>query len=88
MKKGNVRGMIPLIVFPVLYVLVGVISGSFDKMPLMVGISIAIAAALIMDRLSSFDEKIEIFLSWSWRIYISIDGFNIFTCRRILWRCQ
>lgn len=61
MKKGNVRGMIPLIVFPVLYVLVGVISGSFDKMPLMIGISIAIAAALIMDRSSSFDEKIEIF---------------------------
>lgn len=64
MKKGNVRGMIPLIVFPVLYVLVGVISGSFDKIPLMIGISIAIAAALIMDRSSSFDEKdekIEIF---------------------------
>ena len=62
--KGHFIGLVPLIVFLVLYMGVGLFSGSFDNMPLMVGILIATAIALLLDKPSerlSLNEKIEIF---------------------------
>ena len=62
--KGHFIGLVPLIVFLVLYMGVGLFSGSFDNMPLMVGILIATAVALLLDKPSerlSLNEKIEIF---------------------------
>ncbi|MDT2831344.1 hypothetical protein P7H62_10215 [Vagococcus carniphilus] len=40
-KKGHFMGMVPLIIFLILYMATGLISGSFENMPLMVGILIA-----------------------------------------------
>lgn len=62
--KGHFIGLVPLIVFLVLYMGVGLFSGSFDNMPLMVGILIATAVALTLNKPSeslSLNEKIEIF---------------------------
>lgn len=62
--KGHFIGLVPLIVFLVLYMGVGLFSGSFDNMPLMVGILIATAVALSLNKPTeslSLNEKIEIF---------------------------
>ena len=62
--KGHFIGLVPLIAFLVLYMGVGLFSGSFDNMPLMVGILIATAVALLLNKPSeslSLNEKIEIF---------------------------
>ena len=64
--KGHFIGLVPLIIFLVLYMGVGLFSGSFDNMPLMVGILIATAVALLLDKPSerlSLNEKIEILSS-------------------------
>ena len=63
-QKGHFIGLVPLIVFLVLYMGVGLFSGSFDNMPLMVGILIATAVALSFNKPTeslSLNEKIEIF---------------------------
>lgn len=39
--KGSFRGLLPLIGFLVLYILAGLVSGKFDSMPLLVGMTIA-----------------------------------------------
>ena len=62
--KGHFIGLVPLIAFLVLYMGVGLFSGSFDNMPLMVGILIATAVALLLNKPSeslSLNEKIENF---------------------------
>lgn len=64
MKKGNIIGMLPLLIFLVLYMFTGLSTGSFENMPLMIGITIACAIALIMNKRGekvSFDEKVAIF---------------------------
>ncbi|WP_137665808.1 Na+/H+ antiporter NhaC family protein [Enterococcus hulanensis] len=64
MKKGNFMGMLPLLIFLALYMFTGLSTGSFENMPLMIGITIACAIALIMnkkDEKISFDEKVAIF---------------------------
>lgn len=40
-QKGSAKGLLPLVVFLILYALTGVVSGKFDSMPLLVGIIIA-----------------------------------------------
>lgn len=60
-QKGHFIGLVPLIVFLVLYMGVGLFSGSFDNMPLMVGILIATAVALSFNKPTeslSLNEKI------------------------------
>lgn len=47
-KKGSIVGLLPLIVFLGIYFAVGMGSGSFDNMPLMVGISIACIVAFFI----------------------------------------
>ncbi|WP_457390114.1 Na+/H+ antiporter NhaC family protein [Vagococcus carniphilus] len=63
-KKGHFMGMVPLIIFLILYMATGLISGSFENMPLMVGILIASAIALLMnnkDKPSTFEERVMMF---------------------------
>lgn len=49
-NKGSFLGLVPLLVFLVLYMFTGLSTGSFENMPLMVGILIASAVALILNK--------------------------------------
>ncbi|WP_125762694.1 Na+/H+ antiporter NhaC family protein [Companilactobacillus hulinensis] len=40
-KKGSIKGLLPLVVFLILYAWTGIVSGKFDSMPLLVGMIIA-----------------------------------------------
>lgn len=62
-KKGSFLGLIPLLAFLVLYFVVGIGTGSFDNLPLMVGILIASGIALVMKKpgeheKTTFDERV------------------------------
>lgn len=62
--KGSFIGLLPLIIFLVLYMATGIGSGSFDNMPLMDGILIASAVALILNKTSgkrSFSDKVDLY---------------------------
>jgi Na+/H+ antiporter NhaC len=63
--KGSFIGLLPLIIFLVLYVTVGLVSGSFDNIPLAIGISIACIIAFILpkkgDTTTNFNDKVTIF---------------------------
>lgn len=65
-KKGSFKGLMPLIIFLILYVLTGVVSGKFDSMPLLVGIIIATIASFVFSppegtEKLSFDQKVMTF---------------------------
>lgn len=63
-KKGHFLGLVPLICFLVIYFACGIGTGSFDKMPLMIGISIAVIIAFFLnnkDNKISFLDKVKIF---------------------------
>lgn len=64
-KKGSIVGLIPLIVFLALYMGIGIFTGSFDNMPLMVGVLIAVGIGLLLNRKekgkTTFEEKVDIF---------------------------
>ena len=67
-KKGSIVGLIPLIVFLALYMGIGIFTGSFDNMPLMVGILMAVGVGLVLkkpgenkDLKTTFEEKVDIF---------------------------
>lgn len=64
-SKGSFLGLVPLCVFLVLYFAIGIGTGSFEHMPLMIGISIAIGVALALNKKGeeklSFEEKITMF---------------------------
>ena len=36
-NKGQFMGLVPLLIFLVLYMLTGLVSGNFENMPLMIG---------------------------------------------------
>lgn len=62
-KKGSFLGLIPLLAFLVLYFVMGIGTGSFDNLPLMVGILIASGIALVMKKpgeheKTTFDERV------------------------------
>lgn len=62
-KKGSFLGLVPLLVFLVLYFVMGIGTGSFDNLPLMVGILIASGIALVMKKpgeqeKTTFDERV------------------------------
>ena len=65
-KKGSVKGLLPLIIFLILYALTGIVSGKFDSMPLLVGmilasvVSFAIAPPAGTKKLS-FSDKVMTF---------------------------
>lgn len=60
-QKGNPWALLPFLVFLVLFIGSGVITGDFYTFPVIVAISIAGAAALAMNRKESFSQKVEIF---------------------------
>ncbi|MDD3369472.1 MAG: Na+/H+ antiporter NhaC family protein [Lachnospiraceae bacterium] len=63
--KGSIVGLLPLIAFLVIYMGIGIFTGSFDNMPLMVGIIIAVGIGLLLphpekDKKVSFEERVNI----------------------------
>lgn len=63
-KKGNFLGLVPLLIFLVLYFALGIGTGNFNNLPLMVGILIASGIALALNNKEdkkTFDEKVSIF---------------------------
>lgn len=59
--EGNPVALLPLGIFLVLFLGVGMITKDFYKMPVLVAFLIATAVALILDRKQTLNEKIEIF---------------------------
>ncbi|MFD1780610.1 Na+/H+ antiporter NhaC family protein [Fredinandcohnia salidurans] len=60
-KKGSFSALFPLLIFVLLFVGTGAISGDFSNMPLNVAIIIASAIALIMNKKEKLSTKIDIF---------------------------
>jgi len=60
-KKGNPFALLPLLVFLVLFVGSGIITGDFYKMPVVVAFLISAAVALFSNRKASLQEKIDVF---------------------------
>ncbi|CAJ1177613.1 Malate-2H(+)/Na(+)-lactate antiporter [Companilactobacillus paralimentarius] len=65
-KKGSIKGLLPLIVFLILYALIGIVSGKFDSMPLLVGMILASMVAFGIappqgTKKMSFSEKVMAF---------------------------
>ena len=61
MKKENPWALIPFVVFLILFIGSGVITGDFYAFPVIVAISISGAVALAMNRQESFAQKVDIF---------------------------
>ncbi|MCH9557866.1 Na+/H+ antiporter NhaC family protein [Staphylococcus epidermidis] len=61
MKNGNALALIPLLLFVLLFLGVGIISGDFTTMPLNVAITITVIVALLMNRKETFAKKVEVF---------------------------
>ncbi|MFS0561993.1 Na+/H+ antiporter NhaC family protein [Terribacillus sp. 179-K 1B1 HS] len=61
MKKGNPWALIPFVVFLILFIGSGVITGDFYAFPVIVAIVIAGAVALAMNRKETFARKVDIF---------------------------
>lgn len=60
-SKGNPLALLPIVVFLVLFVGSGVITGDFYKMPVLVAFMIASGVALLFNRKEKFDTKMDIF---------------------------
>ena len=61
MKNGNAWALIPLLLFVLLFLGVGIISGDFTTMTLNVAITITVIVALLMNRKETFAKKVEVF---------------------------
>ena len=59
-ERGNVWGLLPIGVFLVLFLGMGVISGDFYGMPAVVAFLIALIVAFLQNRSLSFEEKLKI----------------------------
>ena len=60
-KKGNAWALLPLLLFVLLFLGVGIVSGDYTTMPLNVAITITVIVALLMNRKESFAKKVEVF---------------------------
>ncbi|WBL16852.1 Na+/H+ antiporter NhaC family protein [Sutcliffiella sp. NC1] len=60
-NKGSLYALLPLFVFVLLFIGVGVFAKDFSVLPLNVAILVAAVIALVMNRKESFAKKIEIF---------------------------
>lgn len=58
MKKGNWFALLPIVVFLLLFVGSGILTGDFYTIPAVVGFLIALAVALCQNRTRSFQEKL------------------------------
>ncbi len=59
-KKGNVWALLPILVFLLIFLGSGIITGDFYTMPAIVAFLIALAVAFIQNRSLSFNEKIAV----------------------------
>lgn len=64
-SKGSFLGMVPLLIFLIVYFAMGIGTGSFDNFPLMIGICLASAISLCLSPKNgeklSFTKKVELF---------------------------
>ena len=60
-SKGNPLALLPIVVFLVLFVGSGIITGDFYKMPVLVAFMVAAGVALLFNKNESFDTKMDIF---------------------------
>ncbi|MFB4475955.1 Na+/H+ antiporter NhaC family protein, partial [Oceanobacillus caeni] len=61
MKQGNPWALIPFVVFLILFIGSGIITGDFYAFPVIVAIAISGAVALAMNRKEPFARKVDIF---------------------------
>ncbi|GGJ99380.1 sodium:proton antiporter [Lentibacillus kapialis] len=59
MNKGRASGLLPFIIFLLLFIGSGVVSGDFYKLPVLVAVFIAILAALFMNRKIAINDKLD-----------------------------
>ena len=59
-KKGNVFGLLPILVFLVVFLGYGIITGDFYAMPTIVAFLIALAVAFLQNRKLKFNDKIAV----------------------------
>lgn len=60
-QNGHAWALLPLLLFVLLFLGVGIISGDFTTMPLNVAITVTVVVALLMNRKERFAKKIEVF---------------------------
>ena len=60
-SKGNPLALLPIVVFLVLFVGSGIITGDFHQMPVLVAFMIASGVALLFNKNEKFDTKMDIF---------------------------
>ncbi|UTP75506.1 Na+/H+ antiporter NhaC family protein [Staphylococcus epidermidis] len=60
-EEWHAWALIPLLLFVLLFLGVGIISGDFTTMPLNVAITITVIVALLMNRKETFAKKVEVF---------------------------
>lgn len=60
MKKGNAVALLPIVVFLVLFVGMGVASNDFYSMPAIVGFIIALFVAFLQNKKNTFEQKLSI----------------------------
>ena len=60
-KKGNAFALLPLVVFLILFVGSGIITGDFYKMPSLVAFIVSAGIALLFNKKATLDEKMNIF---------------------------
>lgn len=66
LKKGNFFGLSPLLIFLLVYFIIGICSGSFNNLPLLVGMFFAMAISFIVVKPANgekltFNQKVNIF---------------------------
>jgi hypothetical protein len=59
-KKGNLSALLPIGIFLVLFLGIGIITQDFYKMPAIVAFLIALIVAMMQNKKMSFDKKIEV----------------------------
>ena len=60
MKKGNIFGLLPIVVFLILFAGMGIYAKDFYKMPAIVGFMIALLVGFLQNRKLSFDDKMKV----------------------------
>lgn len=59
-EKGNPLGLLPIVVFLVIFLGSGIVTGDFYSMPAIVAFLIALCVAMIQNRKLTFDEKVKV----------------------------
>ncbi len=64
-KKGSFLGLVPLLIFLIVYFIMGIATGDFSNFPLMIGMFLAMAISLVIKKPGgdtlTFGEKVDLF---------------------------